>query len=161
MRYDLPPKCLADGSVRPDDCCAASRAVAPRAQFVDDFNGATDPDGPARPERVGIRTGDGTATMAFRQGGEGYASIRVDATTDRRGIWWALIKHKVSEHMDLQQLGRPEMELRIEARIRVSHAPRRVNLHLNTQTDDGLPQSPDGVRHPRQRYLAHDQHDYS
>ena len=80
-----------------------------------------------------FRTGDGTATMTFQQGGEGYASVRVDATTDRRGIWWALIKHKVSERMDLQQLARPEMELRIEARIRVSHAPRRVNLHLNTQ----------------------------
>ena len=104
-----------------------------RGQFVDDFNGSsikTDPQGSAG---WAFRTGDGTATMTFRQGGEGYASIRVDGTTDRRGIWWALIKHKVSEHMDLEQLSRPEMELRIETRIRVSHAPRRVNLHLNTQ----------------------------
>jgi hypothetical protein len=103
------------------------------AQFVDDFNGSSIKMDPQGRDGWAFRTGDGTATMTFQQGGEGYASIRVDATTDRRGIWWALIKHKVSERMDLQQLARPEMELRIEARIRVSHAPRRVNLHLNTQ----------------------------
>jgi len=103
------------------------------AQFLDDFGErsvTTDPDG--------IRgwsffTGDGEATMDFRQGGEGHASILVDATHDRRGIWWALVKHKVSDQMDLARLARPGNELRIEARIRVSHAPRRVNLHLNTQ----------------------------
>jgi hypothetical protein len=109
-------------------------SVAPAsAQFLDDFQApsiATDPDG--------IRgwsyfSGDGEATMDFRQGGEGYASIFVDATHDRRGIWWALIKHKVSDRMDLGRLAQPGHELRIEARIRVSHAPRRVNLHLNTQ----------------------------
>ena len=103
------------------------------AQFVDDFNGSSIKMDPQGRDGWAFRTGDGTATMTFQQGGEGYASVRVDATTDRRGIWWALIKHKVSERMDLQQLARPEMELRIEARIRVSHAPRRVNLHLNTQ----------------------------
>jgi hypothetical protein len=35
--------------------------------------------------------------------------------------------------MDLRLLADPRFALRIEARIRVSHAPRRVNLHLNTQ----------------------------
>ncbi len=103
------------------------------AQFLDDFNGSSIQADPQARDGWTFRTGDGTATMTFQQGGDGYASIRVDATTDRRGIWWALIRHKVSEHMDLQQLARPEMELRIETRIRVSHAPRRVNLHLNTQ----------------------------
>jgi hypothetical protein len=104
-----------------------------RGQFVDDFNSSSIKTDPQGSTGWAFRAGDGTATMTFRQGGEGYASIRVDGTTDRRGIWWALIKHKVSEQMDLQQLARPEMELRIETRIRVSHAPRRVNLHLNTQ----------------------------
>jgi hypothetical protein len=78
-------------------------------------------------------TGDGQATMQLIRGGEGYASILVDATRDRRGIWWALIKRKVSDRMDLALLSQPGHELRIEARIRVSHAPRRVNLHVNTQ----------------------------
>ena len=77
--------------------------------------------------------GDGQATMQLIRGGEGYASILVDATRDRRGTWWALIKRKVSDRMDLALLSQPGHELRIEARIRVSHAPRRVNLHVNTQ----------------------------
>jgi hypothetical protein len=64
---------------------------------------------------------------------DGYASIMVDATADRRNVWWALIKRPVSDGMDLGLLGSGGRELRIEARIRVSHAPRRVNLHLNTQ----------------------------
>jgi hypothetical protein len=104
-----------------------------RAQFVDDFNGSSIKTDPQARSGWAFRTGDGTASMTFQQGGDGYASVRVDATTDRRGIWWALIRHGVSDQMDLRQLARPEMELRIETRIRVSHAPRRVNLHLNTQ----------------------------
>jgi hypothetical protein len=104
-----------------------------RAQFVDDFNGASIQADPSALNGWAFRTGDGKATMELRPGGDGYASILVDATQDRRGIWWALIKRSVSGRMELRQLDRPEFELRIEARIRVSHAPRRVNLHLNTQ----------------------------
>jgi hypothetical protein len=103
------------------------------AQFIDDFNGPS-----VKTDRAGItgwafRTGDGTATMDFRQGGENFGSILVDATTDKRGIWWALIQRKVSDDMDLKLLEKPGHEFRIEARIRVSHAPRRVNLQVKTQ----------------------------
>jgi hypothetical protein len=113
-------------------------ATFANAQFIDDFNGpsvALDPDGI---KGWLFRPGDGTATMDFRQGGAGYASILVDATTDKRGIWWALIERKVSDHMDLTLMQMPGHEFRIEARIRVSHAPRRVNLQVATQrsTDD-------------------------
>jgi len=85
-----------------------------------------------------VSRGDGTATMDFRQGGNGYASILVDATTDKCGIWWALIERKVSDTIDLKLMRKPNHELRIEARVRVSHAPRRVNLQVATQrsTDD-------------------------
>ena len=101
------------------------------AQFRDDFDTiALDPDGKTGWE---FFAGDGTATMDFRQGGPGYASILVDATTDRRGIWWALIDREVSSGMDLSLLRRPGHEVRIEARIRVSHAPRRVNLQVLTR----------------------------
>ena len=103
------------------------------AQFLDDFNETsikTDPEGITG---WTFSPGDGTATMDFRQGGEGYASIFVDATHDKRGIWWALIERKVSDNMDLSRLGQTGTELRIEARIRTSHAPRRVNLQLLTQ----------------------------
>jgi len=95
------------------------------AQFSDDFNG---------PVLKGwtFFTGDGAATMDFRQR-DGYATIFVDATQDQHNIWWAFIKRDVSAALDLGRLREPGYELRVEARIRVSHAPRRVNLHLNTQ----------------------------
>src|SRR5438477_12043126 len=107
--------------------------VLAQAQFIDNFDGPT-----VQLDSEGIkgwlfRPGDGTATMDFRQGGEDYASIFVDATTDRRGIWWALIERKVSDHMDLSPMQKPGHQFRIEARIRVSHAPRRVNLQVATQ----------------------------
>jgi hypothetical protein len=106
---------------------------AARAQFMDGFDARSIDVDPSARSGWAFRTGDGDASMAFQQGGDGYASIQVDATRDRRGIWWALIRRRVSERMDLERLGRPGFELRLEARIRVSHAPRRVNLHLNTQ----------------------------
>jgi hypothetical protein len=101
------------------------------AQFQDDFKGPLkkDPDGV---KGWSFFSGEGNAVMDFVQR-DGYASILVDATKDRRGVWWALIKRKVSDKMDLALLKRPGYALRVEARIRVSHAPRRVNLHLNTQ----------------------------
>ena len=109
--------------------CAPTSAFA---QFFDGFDGPRVEIG-AEDVDWDFLAGDGRATMDFRQGGDGYASVFVDATGDRRGIWWAFIKHKVSDRMDLTLLSQPGYELRIEARIRVSHAPRRVNLHLNTQ----------------------------
>jgi len=109
-----------------------------RAQFIDNFNGSEVQLDPEGLKGWLFRPGDGTATMDFRQGGPGFASIVVDATTDKRGIWWALIERKVSDHMDLKLMQKPGHEFRIEARIRVSHAPRRVNLQVATQrsTDD-------------------------
>jgi hypothetical protein len=106
-------------------------ATPAAAQFRDDFDRVkTDPAG-----KTGwrFRTGDGKATMQVRQGGKGYASLLVDATADRRGIWWALFNREVSKEMDLGRLEKPGHEVRIEARIRVSHAPRRVNLQIQTQ----------------------------
>jgi len=108
------------------------------AQYVENFDGPAvklDPEGVTGWR---ILAGDGTATMDLRQGGPGYASVFVDGTTDKRGIWWALMEHKVSDKMDLSLLQRPGHEFRIEARVRSSHAPRRINLQVATQrsTDD-------------------------
>ena len=94
-------------------------------QFIDEFEGRDF-------ASWSHHTGDGEAVMEFRQG-DGFGEIRVDATRDRRNIWWAFIKRDVAPALDLSLLSRPGYELRIETRIRVSHAPRRVNLHLNTQ----------------------------
>jgi hypothetical protein len=102
------------------------------AEFVDDFQGpavALDHGGAGGWR---IATGDGAASMGLIQGGHGYASILVDATRDRRGIWWALVERNASPGLDLARMKEPGSELRIEARIRVSHAPRRVNLQLRT-----------------------------
>jgi hypothetical protein len=110
-----------------------SCAGAADAQFLETFN---DQELRVDPSGVGgwsFFSGDGAATIDFRSTAEGHASILVDATRDRRNIWWALIKHEVSGEMDLEVLGRPGWEVRVEARIRSSHAPRRVNLHVNTQ----------------------------
>jgi hypothetical protein len=102
------------------------------AQFIDDFSNIPIVKDPRAIDGWAFFTGDGEATMDFQQG-DGYASILVDATKDTRNIWWALIKRRVSSNFDLSLLNKPGYELRIEARIRVSHAPRRVNLSLNTQ----------------------------
>ncbi|MBO8130947.1 MAG: hypothetical protein H0Z29_05440 [Candidatus Marinimicrobia bacterium] len=64
---------------------------------------------------------------------DGYASIYVDATKDKMGIWWALIRRCISNNMDLSLIQKNEYEFRVEARVRVSSAPKRINLHLNTQ----------------------------
>jgi hypothetical protein len=103
------------------------------AQFLDSFDGPSVLKDPEGVRGWTFFTGEGRAVMDFVQGGPGYASIRVDATQDRRNVWWALIKRHVSDRLDLALLRRPGHALRVEARIRVSVAPRRVNLHVNTQ----------------------------
>jgi hypothetical protein len=102
------------------------------AQFLDDFNTPSIAKDPRAIDGWAFFTGDGSATMDFVQA-DGFASILVDATKDQRNIWWALIKRCVSADLDLSLLSKPGYELRIEARIRVGNAPRRVNLSLNTQ----------------------------
>lgn len=95
------------------------------AQFIDHF------DGTGVPEGWVFITGDGEATIDFRKK-DGVASLYVDATKDKMNIWWALTRRQITG-LDLKKLIRPEYELRVETRIRVSHAPRRVNLHFNHQ----------------------------
>ena len=115
------------------DAACFSFALPAEAQFLDELDTAPLPTDPEGLEGWSFFTGDGEATMDMRSDGEGHAQVLVDATRDRRGIWWALVKRRVSGPLDLERLARPGEELRIEARVRVSHAPRRVNLHLNTQ----------------------------
>jgi hypothetical protein len=102
------------------------------AQFRDDFEQAPLPADPAALEGWAFFTGDGLATINLTTA-RGVASIRVDATKDRDGIWWSLIRRCVSAPLDLARLAEPATELRIEARVRTPHAPKRINLHFNTQ----------------------------
>jgi hypothetical protein len=96
-----------------------------RAQFLDNF------DGPKIEGWFHV-TGDGTPTMAVVPQ-DGFARILVDATPDQYGVWWTFIKRDVTAHLDLEKLKDPAYELRVEARVRGSHAPRRVNFMINTQ----------------------------
>ncbi|MDD4032522.1 MAG: hypothetical protein PHS48_04665 [Bacteroidales bacterium] len=77
-------------------------------------------------------TGDGNAKMTLGSA-PGSLLLQVDASQDKEGIWWAILKRNIAQYIDLQKLSEPDYEIRVEARIKVSHAPRRVNLSFNTQ----------------------------
>jgi hypothetical protein len=96
-----------------------------QAQFLDSFNSN-------KIEGWSFFAGDGDATMDFVQL-NGYARIIVDATKDKHNVWWTVIKRDVTDYLDLEKLKDPSYELRVEAKIRVSAAPRRVNFMVNTQ----------------------------
>ena len=96
-----------------------------RAQFADSFDHE-------RIEGWFTMTGDGTPTLNFVPKG-GFARMEIDATQDRFNVWWTLIKRDIAGSVDLKLLADPAYELRVEARVRASHAPRRVNFMINTQ----------------------------
>jgi hypothetical protein len=96
-----------------------------QAQFIDQF------DKSEIDVAWGVGTGDGDASISLVQHGE-HGKIRVDALQDKLNIWWAIIRRQVPG-MDMKKLIQPDFELRVEAKIKVSHAPRRVNLHFNHQ----------------------------
>lgn len=108
-------------------------AVPALGQFLESFDAPELRLDPSGVDGWAFFSGDGEATMELLATGEGHASIVVDARNDRRNVWWALIKHRVSQAIDVERLAQPGWELRVEARVRTSHAPRRVNLHCNTQ----------------------------
>lgn len=94
------------------------------ADFVDDFNHSV----------AGWQTltGDGEAQLKF-VAMDGFARMQVDATKDHHNIYWTIIKRDVAPSLDMEKLKSPDYELRVEARVRASHAPRRVNFMINTQ----------------------------
>lgn len=102
-------------------CTAAGAA----AQFFDPFDGS-------EIEGWFTMSGDGVAKIEFVPR-DGFARMEIDGTPDRHNVWWTLIKRDVSRFVDLEKLRDPAYELRVEARVRVSHAPRRLNFMINTQ----------------------------
>ncbi|MFA4922324.1 MAG: hypothetical protein WC611_09360, partial [Candidatus Neomarinimicrobiota bacterium] len=96
-----------------------------RAQFYDDFN-------KDKIEGWFFFTGDGNVSMDLVQM-DGYARIRIDATKDKYNVWWTIIKRDISGFVDLRKLQDPAYELRVEAKVRLSAAPRRLNFMINTQ----------------------------
>jgi len=100
------------------------------AEFVDEFGDGQMIHDPAGRSGWFWLTGDGDAAMTFSQAA-GIGRIEVDARADRRNIWWAFVRHSVSAAVDAEELAQPDRELRIEAKVRSSVAPRRINLHVN------------------------------
>ena len=64
-----------------------------QGQFLEEFD-STEAAAGATPPGWSYATGDGEAVMSLVQQ-NGYARIEVDATGDRRNIWWALVRRPV------------------------------------------------------------------
>lgn len=75
--------------------------------------------------------GDGQARIDLTQH-DGFARMKVDATEDELNIWWAVVRTRVDQGVRKPGSDISSHELRIEARVRVSHAPRRINLQLSS-----------------------------
>jgi hypothetical protein len=95
-----------------------------QAQFLDNFN-------KKNIEGWFYFTGDGHAKMNFVQE-DGFARILIDATKDKDNVYWTLIKRDVTQWLDLSKLEDPDYQLRVEAKVRVHNAPRRLNMMVNT-----------------------------
>ncbi|PPK87854.1 hypothetical protein CLV84_0807 [Neolewinella xylanilytica] len=94
------------------------------AQFRDDFDVDSQND-------YILMTGDGDPTMALTAR-NGHGIISIDATRDRHNVWWTILKRDVSDLLDLPKLEDPANELLVEARVKISAAPRRVNFMVVT-----------------------------
>jgi hypothetical protein len=102
--------------------CGAATA---NGQFLDSFDGS-------RIEGWFPITGDGEATLQIEPQ-DGFARLNIDATKDKYGVWWTCMKRDITKDLDLKRLARPDYELRVEAKVRGSEGPRRVNFMINTQ----------------------------
>ncbi len=56
--------------------------------------------------------------------------LRIDARCDERNIWYAFMQTRVSDFLYLKRLKKPSQGVRIEAKVRRSHALRCVILYL-------------------------------
>lgn len=95
------------------------------AQFVDHFEDNT-------VKGWDFFPGDGDASIDFVPK-QGYASMVVDGSRDRHNAYWTIIKRNVAPFLELEKLKDPAHELRVEARVRIPRAPRRLNMMVNTQ----------------------------
>jgi len=86
----------------------------------------------------GWTTMKGDGDVIFRQKYEdGSAVLNVDARKDKRNIWYAFMHQDVADVIDIRKLSLPDYELRMEARVKPSHGPRRVNMYLSTRGEGG------------------------
>ncbi len=74
-------------------------------------------------------TGDGEAAFYQRFTGNS-AMLKVDPLQDKRNIWYAFMHQDIADDLDLEMLKLPDYQLRMEVRVRTSHAPRRINMYV-------------------------------
>jgi hypothetical protein len=110
---------------------AAFLMQAASADFLEDFSGKTLATDPAMKTGWGTLTGSGEATVTLTQKNH-HGLMTVDARKDRRNIYWALIKRAVTKDIDMAALTKPGHALRVEMKLRLSDAPRRVHFQINT-----------------------------
>lgn len=109
-----------------------------RAQFAEEFSQPTA--GFQEQGVTGWNSVFGDGEVLFTQKVEaGHASLRVDARLDPRNIWYAFMQTDVVPALSREALRQPHHALHIEARVRPSHAPRRVNLYLASPQTEGQP----------------------
>ena len=101
------------------------------AQFREDFEAATPEFTSQGIPGWNAKTGDGTGIFTQRIA-DGVATLRLDARRDKRNIWYAFVHRDASGPLNLDHLGKPGYGLRIAARVKPSHGPRRVNLYLKS-----------------------------
>jgi len=101
------------------------------AQFREDFNAATPAFASQGLPGWNAVTGDGTALFTQRID-SGVATLRLDARPDKRNIWYAFVHRDAGGPLNLENLAKPGYGLRIMARVKPSHGPRRVNLYLKS-----------------------------
>ncbi|MCB0753228.1 MAG: hypothetical protein KDC52_17280 [Ignavibacteriae bacterium] len=95
-----------------------------KAQFLDEFN-------KDKIDGWFAMVGDGTPEMRIISQ-EDYATIFIDGTKDKYNVYWTLIKRDVTKWLDLTKLKDSNFQLRVEAKVRVHNAPRRLNFMVNT-----------------------------
>ena len=112
--------------------CAALFAFsqAASAEFLENFSGAKLALDPQAHKGWAPFTGSGEATVTLTQKNH-HGFMTVDARKARRNIYWAIIKRSNSAGIDANELARPDRELRLEAKLRISDAPRRVHFQIN------------------------------
>ncbi len=107
------------------------------AQYRADFN--HDYSGFEKNNLDGWRTVTGDGDIDFRQRfDEGSVVLNIDARKDKRNVWYAFMHQSISDVIDLKKLLLPDYELRMEARVKSSHAPRRINMYLSSLDAGGF-----------------------
>lgn len=102
-----------------------------KAQYVEEF---TKPSGKFSEQGIPgwfAMTGDGK--ISFQQACiNGVANLTIDPSGDTRNIWYAFIQTNIAEVIKPEVINKNGGRVRISARVRPSHGPRRINLQISS-----------------------------